>query len=207
MTWVVEGRLKRDRVARALTKEIGYDEAYKAVASDCFDDMFERVEKYPDHTDHTVENLVARVKQFIIERQKAKESEREFQRNGNSSALYRSRPYWDERVRKGDYFFARYESLCQKLKKVGVMEGRMYFPSYFYNYVNVEETYFERDEAIAFCLLHQTLLTCDRFEASSYAYAYLNGIIRKKYVDHLSWIEAGILVCTPLTEEVNDESD
>ena len=177
-----------------LATEIGYDEAYVAVGSTCFNVMFQRAKEYPGHPDHTVENLVSRVKEFNTEREKAEESEREFRRH--TSALYRTRTYWDHNVREGDYFFARYASLCQELKSAGVRRPEdMYFPEFFYDYINLEDMCIEMDEVIARVLLHQALEKyseySDGYEDSALEQNYTEKIIQKKYKRHLSWIKAG----------------
>ena len=182
-----------------LSNEIGLETAYQTVASSCFDVMFQRAEKYHKHPDHTVENLVLRVKEFNTERQKAEDSEREFETNPYSSAFYRRRPFWDEDVFEGDYYYARYESLCQELKNAGVRRvEEMYFPEFVYDYINLQETCIEMDEVIARVLLHQALEKyseySDGYEDSALEQNYTEKIIQKKYKRHLSWIKAGTIV-------------
>ena len=190
--WLVQKQFIRDRVARSLSNEISPEKAYKRVASSCFDEMFKRAEKYPKHHDHTVENLVSRVKKFIVERRKAANSEKKFKENPGDSSIDR----WPPGLRKCEYSFARYNELHQELKDMGVRD--LDYPECFFHYTNLEEVCIEKEVVIARVLLQEAF---DEYHpdywdklCDAYGDEYTEKIVEKKYSENLSWLEAAEIV-------------
>ena len=203
MKWFIEKQFIRDRAARALSNLIDLDEAYQTLASSCFNVMFKRAERYPDHVDHTVENLVARVKKFCAERRKAIESEKKFNENPAYSFII---ALWPSRLRKCEYSYSRYNELQQKLNEMGVMRFN-YEDRFFFYYTNLVEESIEMEEVIARVLLQEAISNImDYGEISSVSYEdleddYTQKIFEKKYGENLSWLEAAEIVI----EELNDD--
>ena len=207
MTWLVQKQFIRDRAARSLSNEIGLETAYKAVAWKCFNAMFQRAEKYPDHEDHTIENLVARVKEFCVQRLKAQKSEMKFKENPGVSSI----DGWPSGLRKCKYSLSRYNELRQELKEEGLIVQDC--PEFFFYYTNLEEVCVEKEEVISHVILLDAiddLLEYDKISVDyydDYVVDYTERIIEKKFGENLSWLEAAKIVIEELNDDLNDMAD
>ena len=155
--------------------------------------MFQRAEKYPDHPDHTIENLLARVKRFCVERRKAKKSEKEFKENPSAPSVECRHVF----LRKGDYSFARYEEVRQDMNgKLGYMRH----PEIIFYYTNLEEECVEKEEVIAHVLLQDVVDDCMDYHDELYEdfrLGYIEKLVEEKYGENRSWLEAVEIVTRP----------